>query len=234
MTGEAERWRLPVWWWGPLRSDRSRFTIEDLVSQKVLDQPSADQLTRLVAQGASTIACAMPSGAGKTTLLTSLLPFVSASRVPYFVRGMFDPLSGLDAVDPQRQVLLVNEISPHLPIYLWGASVCRVVDRALRGAQLLATAHAESPASFIHQLMAYPTNASVAQLRVWDLVIFLDAWRDGAVIHRQIASVVSLSGEAEQGIAVDRLATRESRIAGLEWDDALAADLGARLRQRSP
>ena len=147
MTGEAERWRLPVWWWGPLRSDRSRFTIGDLVGQRVLDQPSAEHLARFVGQGASTIVCALPSGAGKTTLLTALMPFVAETRKPYFVRGMFDPLDQLNAVEPNRRALLINEISPHLPIYLWGSAACRVFDFGLNGAQLLATAHADSPES---------------------------------------------------------------------------------------
>jgi Flp pilus assembly CpaF family ATPase len=226
----GERWPLPVWWWGPLRSDQTLRTVDDLIAQGVLDQATCDRLAMFIALGASVIVCAGPSGSGKTTLLTSLMPFVAPTRQSYFVRGSYDPLTDLDQSDPSGQVILINEISPHLPIYLWGANARQVFDAGQRGAQLLATAHAETPESLIHQLMAYPTNATIDHLQVWDLVIFLNAWRTPTSIHREIRSIVSLSGVVDQGIRVEELAGRSIYGESLIWDETNAAALMDRLR----
>ncbi len=228
----GERWSLPAWWWGPLRSDQTQRTVDDLVEQGVLDQVSSDRLATFVEMGASAIICAGPSGAGKTTFLTSLMPFVSSSRQPYFVRGSYDPLTDLEQSTASRQVILINEISPHLPIYLWGPNARHVFDAGQRGAQLLATAHAENPESLIHQLMAYPTNAAIDHLKLWDLVIFLSAWRTPTGIHREIRSIVSLSGAVEQGIRVDQLAARSIEGDSLVWEEANLAALSDRLAAR--
>src|SRR5215204_3797038 len=124
----GERWQLPAWWWGPLRSDQTQRTMHDLIEQGVLDQATSDLLARFTGMGASAIVCAGPSGAGKTTLLTSLTPFVASNRQPYFVRGSYDPLTELEQSDASRRVILINEISPHLPIYLWGSNARQVFD----------------------------------------------------------------------------------------------------------
>ena len=130
-------------------------------------------------------------------------------------------------------MILINEISPHLPIYLWGSNARQVFDSGLRGAQLLATAHAENPESLIHQLMAYPTNATIEQLRLWDLVIFLSAWRTSTGIHREIRSIVSLSGEVDQGIRMDQLAARSTDGDSLIWNEPNAKVLNDRMEARS-
>jgi Flp pilus assembly CpaF family ATPase len=183
-----------------------------------------------IALGASVIVCAGPSGAGKTTLLTSLMPFVAPTRQSYFVRGSYDPLTDLDQTDPSGQVILINEISPHLPIYLWGVNARQVFDAGQRGAQLLATAHAENPESLIHQLMAHPTNATIDHLKLWDIAIFLSAWRTPSGIHREIRSIVSLSGVVDQGVQVEELAGRSIYGESLIWDETNATALMDRLR----
>jgi Flp pilus assembly CpaF family ATPase len=78
----GERWPMPAWWWGPLRSDQTQRTMHDLIEQGVLDQATRDLLARFIVMGASAVVCAGPSGAGKTTLLTSLMAFVASSRQP--------------------------------------------------------------------------------------------------------------------------------------------------------
>ena len=228
----GERWQLPAWWWGPLRSDPTQRTVDDLIEQGMLDQATCDRLAMFIRMGASVIVCAGPSGAGKTTLLTSLMPFVAPTRQPYFVRGSYDPLTDLDQTDLSGQVILINEISPHLPIYLWGPNARHVFDAGQRGAQLLATAHAENPESLIHQLMAYPTNATIAHLKLWDLVIFLDAWRTPTGIHREIRSIVSLSGVVDQGIRVEELAARSIDGDSLDWKEPNVTTFRDRLEAR--
>jgi hypothetical protein len=229
----GERWQLPAWWWGPLRSDQTQRTMHDLIEQGVFDRATSDLLATFIALGASVIVCAGPSGAGKTTLLTSLMPFVAPARHPFFVRGSYDPLTELDQADSSRQVILINEISPHLPIYLWGPNARRVFDAGQRGTQLLATAHAENAESLIHQLMSHPTNATIDHLKLWDLVIFLSAWRTPSGIHREIRSIVSLSGEVDQGIRVDQLAGRSSDGESLVWNESSLTAFVVRLEARS-
>ncbi len=96
------------------------------------------------------------SGAGKSTLLASLIETSTSHRKRICLRGNYETFDFLDTTDPVQTVLLLNEISPHLPAYLWGPGVHRVMECMRSGYQVLGTAHAASGPAFIHLLTSPP------------------------------------------------------------------------------
>jgi hypothetical protein len=101
--------------------------------------------------GASLVVAARRSGEGKTTLLSSLLDAIPEGKTRVWVRGRHDRIERNEG-QPQEQVLLVNEIGPDLATYCWGASLGRVIDLTLRGAQLLTTIHAATAGEIVARL----------------------------------------------------------------------------------
>jgi len=144
-------------WWGTAWSRGSRKTLPELVEASVLDAESASLLWALVERGESVTIAAPMSGAGKTTLLTALLEAVPSHRPRRIVRGIHDDVAR-DPPTNERITMLVNEISPHLPIYCWGPALRSVLERAVAGDQLLATIHARSANDVFEVLSAPPLN----------------------------------------------------------------------------
>jgi len=186
---------LPAHWWGPFGRRPNPLTIQQLIANQTLDSELAAWLWVLIEAGASVLVCAGPGGAGKTTLLTGLTAFLSPDRSPYVVRGAFDALDAISGQQPSETVLLINEISNHLPIYTWGAGARHVFDAGHAGAQLLATAHATNRHELAKELTGPLIDATDADLRLWDLVLFIDAWRQGPCVIRRVADLVCFSLE---------------------------------------
>ena len=184
---------LPAHWWGPLGRRTSLLTVQDLIANRTLPAELAAWFWVLIESGASTLVCAGPGGAGKTTLLTALTAFLDPMRVPYVVRGAYDPLDAVANRSSSETVLLLNEISAHLPIYVWGPGARRVFDAGLTGAQLLGTAHATTPKEAVRELSAPPVDASEDDLRLWDLVVCVDAWWQENQVVRRVAGMMSFS-----------------------------------------
>jgi energy-coupling factor transporter ATP-binding protein EcfA2 len=186
----------PFGWWGPVWSQPEPRTIVDLIRDGVLSAEVAALLCELVAQRASIVVAAGPSGAGKTTLLTALLDALPAGTRRVYVRGCYEPFDFFAETDPGATALLVNEISAHLPIYLWGPGVRRVLTAAQNGYQLAATAHATSIEEFIYSLAGYPLRITADELKAIDLLVLLDAWREPDGIRRSVRQVVTLSASS--------------------------------------
>ena len=145
----------PPDWWGPAWKRGPRRTLAELVADSVIDAQRAAHLWSLVEHGESVTVAAPASGIGKTTLLTALLDAIPQERPRRFVRGIHDDVSR-DIPPGVPTALLVNEISPHLPIYCWGASLRSVLLRAAAGDQVLATMHAESATDVSESLTSAP------------------------------------------------------------------------------
>src|SRR5438874_3904568 len=58
--------------------------------------------------------------AGKTTTLSALVDFLPENTVGVFLRGSWGDYRWTDEYGPDRAYLLINEMSDHLPIYVWG------------------------------------------------------------------------------------------------------------------
>ena len=220
---------FPPWWWGPFGELSEQLPITRLIADGALDAELAAWLWLLIEAGASTIVCAGPSGVGKSTLLTSLLPFLNAERKPYFVRGRYERFDAIDPPAAGTHALLINEISAHLPIYLWGPGLARAHELAHQGAQLMATAHADTPGELVHQLAGFPNDLAEGDLACWHLVIFLDAWIANRAVFREIRAVETFLIGADRRLTTRTLAGRAQRRASLRLDHAAMSLLVARL-----
>lgn len=222
----------PFGWWGPVWDEPTPRPLPELVREGVMSTEVAALLAELVSHRASIVVAAGPSGAGKTTLLTALLDYLPPETIRVYLRGCYEPFDFLHTSDPQRTTLLVNEISGHLPIYLWGPAVARVLGAARRGFQLAATAHARSSEEFVHGLSSYPLHVPAEDLRAVDLLVLLDARPARGGIERMVRSVVSLSTPAGPGqVEPSPLATwnaeEKTYVLDLDAVRRLHAHLGA-------
>lgn len=185
--------RLPVGWWGPRWDAPRRQTIVEMIRDGVMDPSTGALLWTLVESGRSLTVAAGPSGAGKTTLLTSVLAAIPESRPRYVVRGVHERFADLSA-NLTNLALLVNEISPHLPIYAWGPVVRQVLDYGTKGCQVLSTIHARTTEEIVGQLAGPPLRLPLRSIAALSTIAFLDAEGDGA---RRVNRLQSLAYDAD-------------------------------------
>src|SRR5215217_8012988 len=113
----------------------------ELLRDETIDAWTAANLWAALARRRSLTVVAGASGVGKTTLLTALLDFLPQGARRIYVRGCFETFAFLadPTINPGETTLLINEMSPHLPVYLWGPAVGRVLEATQRGFNLLST-----------------------------------------------------------------------------------------------
>lgn len=220
----------PFGWWGPMWSSPDPHSLSSLIHDNILSAESAALLTIFLEQRASLIVAAGPSGAGKTTLLTALLDALPSETRRIYLRGCYEPFDFLGVTEPTTSTMLVNELSPHLPMYLWGPGVRRALQAVQSGYQLAGTAHAISVDEFIYSLSGYPLRIPAAEIAAIDLLVLLDAWLDGRAVRREVRSIIHLALGAEPGsLSPVFLANREHRGARLMLDLDAAQRLSAHL-----
>jgi energy-coupling factor transporter ATP-binding protein EcfA2 len=196
----------PSDWWGPVWAAPCHRSVLELVSTGVTDAQTAALLWTLVEQGHSLTVAAGPSGAGKTTLLTSLLDAIPPGRNRRFVGGIFERFQDLDELRAGETALLVNEISPHLPIYCWGPALRRLLEAASSGYQVLGTIHARTPHEIVSSLAAYPLRLPPQLIAALGTIVFMEAWEEGGAVVRQARSVVRMGfDESRQAVCLREL-----------------------------
>jgi energy-coupling factor transporter ATP-binding protein EcfA2 len=176
------------WWGGPWASPESRSLVW-LIESGSLDARLAAFLSLAVEFRRSIIVVAEQQGAGKTTLLTALLDFLPPDAEPVYLRGLYERFSFLETVPADRAYMLCNEISGHLPTYLWGQGVRRVFQANAGGYPFLTTMHATSTEDALAQLERYPLEIPPAEIAGIDLVVNLDV---GYVNTRYVRRVMSV------------------------------------------
>ena len=232
-SSRATQYHEPFAWWGPVWTPPAARGLLELIRDGTLTAETAGLLWALLARRASLVVVAGPSGAGKTTLLTALLEFLPIGTRRIYLRGCYEPFAFLDdpTVDPRRTVLLVNEISAHLPAYLWGPGVRRTLEAAHRGFALAATAHATSATELIQTLAGYPLRVPLAAIAAVDLVVHLDAWMTNGLVRREVASVTALEPSRDgRGLTLAVLSDRSSRATQPAVDLRKTGAVVARLR----
>jgi energy-coupling factor transporter ATP-binding protein EcfA2 len=149
--------------------------MRDLLADGTIDAWTAAQLWAALARRRSVVVVAEPAGAGKTTLLTALLEFLPSDTRRLYLRGCYEAFSFLadPEIRPDTTALLINEVSPHLPVYLWGPAVAQALEAGQKGFTLLATAHAESVTAFVGLLTGSPLRIPAGLVAVFEYVIVL-------------------------------------------------------------
>jgi adenylate kinase len=143
---------------------------------ETIDAWTAANLWAALARRRSLAVVAGASGVGKTTLLTALVDFLPSSTRRIYLRGCFESFAFMSdsAITPRETVLLINEISPHLPVYLWGPAVSRILEAGQQGFALLATAHADSVHDFVRALTGSPLHVLAGQTAAFEFVVVLE------------------------------------------------------------
>lgn len=191
-------------WWGPVWARRSPRSLLELMTAGVVDTKTAAFLSAHLARRGSLVVVAGPSGAGKTTLVTALAGLLPAAERRIYLRGVYEPFAFLNDSDiiPERSVLMVNEISPHLPIYLWGPAARRTLGCAALGFRILATAHAEAAREVVGLLAGYPLRLGAAEIAALEMAVVVRAWRDGDEVRRRIVEVTGLGASERGGVTL--------------------------------
>ena len=199
------RYEEPFAWWGPGWQAPAPRDIADLLRDETIDAWTAANFWAGLARRRSLAVVAGESGVGKTTLLTALLDFLPSNTHRVYLRGCFETFAFLSDPNttPTQTALLINEISPHLPVYLWGPAVGRILGAAQRGFMLLATAHADSVHEFVGALTGSPLRIPVVGAAAFEFVIVME--RDQAnVSGRRIRGVWRLE-PTRDGVAIARM-----------------------------
>jgi len=126
-------------------------SILDLVQSGTLDARLAAILWLAQERRLPIVSAAMPRLVGKTTLLVALRDLAPPWLDIVYTHGEEEDLCFLRETDPARTSIWVNELSDHLPWYLWGQPARELFAALERGYGLAATLHADTP----EQLFAY-------------------------------------------------------------------------------
>jgi hypothetical protein len=206
-------------WWGPGNVVPRPLSVVELIDGGSLDA----RISAFLEQRAS-IVVAAPSGAGKTTMLTALLGFLPADVETIYLQGWYERFSFLDQRDPTATYLLCNEISNHLPTYLWGCGVRQLFETMRLGYGMAATIHGESACDVLGRLAAYPLDVPPDLLTALDLVLTLTVrpGRDGPIRRVTTLEVIhDANGEprpetiATREVLLGPLVSRPGRLVGL-------------------
>lgn len=186
---------LPRGWWGGSPPTTPVRSIVELIEQRVLDADLAALLWLLLEGRVPLVVAAEASRVGKTTLLTALLEFLLPEARAIPLAGAVEdfgwlpeaPELGWRAVPAERaglqaspgvarpasDVLLVAELSDHLPTYTWGPQA-RIAVRALSlGYGLAATIHAGRLEDVFDRLRAAPVHLSDDELSRLGVVLVM-------------------------------------------------------------
>ena len=146
MSGSLDAWvdRFPEGWWGYHWAPPQPLSAVEIVGSGALDQRLMATLWAVVSRRKSVMLSSEAPQAGKTTTLSALVDFLPPQTVGVFLRGWFGDFSWTDEVGPDRGYLLINEMSDHLPIYVWGRSARTALRLAGTGYGLGGTMHADS------------------------------------------------------------------------------------------
>ena len=199
MGGDSEPWRRPYHWWGLPWTRPNPSTLEELVAASVIGPREATWLFNHVRTGGSVTVSAGPSGVGKSTLAHALAGAVDPGRDRVYIRGTHEPFDWQTTLAGASTTLLVNEISPHLPVYCWGESARTVLRLACGGYQLIATAHANSVDELAQMLRAAPISATIAQVVALDVVVFLDAADASRPAPGSVTSIMRIIVDGKTG-----------------------------------
>jgi hypothetical protein len=183
----------------------------------------------LESHGSLLIAAEQPHS-GKTTTLTALLDFLPNATRRIFVRGWAETFDFLGQTRPEATVLLANELSSHLPVYLWGPKAVRVFNALRRGYALGSTLHADSCDEALAQLVGELGVDRTDLARVNLLMVMRIYATSGGGYARRVVSVHRLVPRGGTVVALP-LVEHDEGADDHEHDEPAELDLIHSLRQ---
>lgn len=143
---------MPVGWWGWNWEPPVPMSVSELLEAGNFDARTAAIAWMVLESHGSLLIAAEQPHSGKTTTLTAFLDFLPSGTRRVFIRGWSETFDYLEQTRPERTILLANELSSHLPVYLWGPKAVRVFRSLRDGYALGSTLHADSAEEAVEQL----------------------------------------------------------------------------------
>jgi len=187
MTGALASWfsRFPEGWWGYHWAPPTPMSAVELIGSPTIDSRLMATLWAIVSRRRSVMLSSEAPQAGKTTALSALVDFLPADTTGIFVRGWWEEYDWLDEIPAGTGYLLINEMSDHLPIYVWGRAARGALMLAGKGWGLGATMHADS---LPEAMAALRTELGATDADLAGLTIYLQysAYMTPAGMYRRI------------------------------------------------
>jgi hypothetical protein len=128
---------------------RHQLSIAQIIALHSVDVETAALIWLLLEHGAS-LTVAGPTdpqpGVGKTTTLNALLQFLPEGTALAYMSGMYETFAFTRSadIDPANTYVLCNEVSDHLPIYMWGRVARRFLSLPAQGYHIATSVHADT------------------------------------------------------------------------------------------
>ncbi len=206
MTGDLAAWfsRFPEGWWGYHWAPPTPMSAVELIGTPTIDNRLMATLWAVVSRRRSVMLSSEAPQAGKTTALSALVDFLPDDTTGVFVRGWWEEYDWLDEIPAGTGYLLINEMSDHLPIYVWGRAARGALVLAGKGWGLGATMHADSLPEALESLR---TNLGATDVDLAGLTIYLQysAYATPAGMYRRIEEAWHLRLDDDGALAPVRL-----------------------------
>jgi len=128
---------------------RRPLSLAQIIALDSVDTETVALVWLLLEHGAS-LTVAGPTdpqpGVGKTTTLNALLQFLPEGTALAYMSGMYENFSftRLPDINPATTYALCNEVSDHLPIYMWGRIARRYLQLPAQGYHVATSVHADT------------------------------------------------------------------------------------------
>ncbi len=200
--------RFPEGWWGYHWEPPTPMSVVELIGTPTIDTRLMATLWAVVSRRRSVMLSSEAPQAGKTTLLSALVDLLPSDTTGIFVRGWWESYDWIDEIEPGTGYLLINEMSDHLPIYVWGRAARGALMLAGRGWGLGATMHADSLPEAVASLQGSlgATDADLAGLTIY---LQYSAYATPTGMYRRVEEAWHLRLDDEGVLAPIRLAAIE-------------------------
>lgn len=128
---------------------RRQLSMAQIIAMGSVDVETVALLWLLLEHGVS-LTVAGPTdpqpGVGKTTTLNALLQFLPEGTALAYMSGMYEnfAFTRIPNIDPTTTYALCNEVSDHLPIYMWGRVARRYLTLPAQGYHVATSIHADT------------------------------------------------------------------------------------------
>lgn len=161
------------YWWH--YDSRRPLSTAQIIALDSVDAKTVAMVWLMLEHGAS-LTVAGPTdpqpGIGKTTTLNALLQFLPEGTALAYMSGMYEDFAftQLADIDPANTYALCNEISDHLPIYMWGRIARRYLTLPSSGYHIATSVHADTIHDVIH-MYQHDLRVSVEDIRRLGIVV---------------------------------------------------------------
>ncbi len=161
------------YWWH--YDSRRPLSVAQIMALGSVDEFTAGLIWLLLEHGSS-LTVAGPTdpqpGIGKTTTLNALLQFVPEGTALAYMSGMYEDFAftKLSDIEPDKTYALCNEVSDHLPIYMWGRIARQFLMLPARGYHVATSVHADTIKDVI-QMYQYDLRVPIHDMNRLGVVV---------------------------------------------------------------